>query len=398
MPEVLLGGNSEIRLPDDYMERRKLHKGQAFWLGEMEGGLVLYPRKPDIWKLYVEPTTTCNLHCATCIRNTWKDPLDHMKMETFDNLESQLDDLPEIKEVVFSGSGEPTAHPHIFEMLFRMKKRGYVVTLASNGTLLNEKWIRQLIEMRLDKIVVSVDGVRPETFESIRDVALAKVIHNLEMLRDLKISEGSMKPALEIEFVAMKRNVDDLPGMIKLVSKLQASRLIVTNVLAYTEELRDEILYGYEPRPPLIPVDEANWPVANEDWAFMGTVDLPVMKWGAERHCRFIQSHATVVGWDGGVAPCYALSHNYSYYAIDGRKKNVTRYVLGNVNETPLAEIWMSEEYTRFRAEVQSFHFPSCPDCDLRDTCDLRGENEGCWGWNPSCADCLWAQDIIKCP
>ena len=33
--------------------------------------------------------------------------------------------------------------------------------------------------------------------------------------------------------------------------------------------------------------------------------------------------------------------------------------------------------------------FPSCPDCDLRDTCDLRKLNEGCWGWNPSCADCL---------
>jgi radical SAM protein with 4Fe4S-binding SPASM domain len=105
-----------------------------------------------------------------------------------------------------------------------------------------------------------------------------------------------------------------------------------------------------------------------------------------------------VVGWDGGVAPCYALSHNYSYYAIDGRKKNVTRYVLGNVNDSSLAEIWMSEDYTRFRSEVLIFHFPSCPDCDLRDTCDLRELNEGCWGWNPSCADCLWAQDIVICP
>ena len=283
-------------------------------------------------------------------------------------------------------------------MISRMKKRGYATTVASNGTLWNKKWIRRLFNLRVDKVVVSVDGTRPETFESIRDVALAKVIHNLEMLRDLKLSEGSMKPALEIEFVAMKRNVDDLPDMVRLAAELQASRLIVTNVLAYTEKLKDEILYGYAPRPPLLPVDMANWAVVNEDWAFMGTVDLPVMKWGAERRCKFIQNHATVVGWDGGVAPCYALSHNYAYYAIDGRKKNVTRYVLGNVNETPLAEIWMSEEYVRFRAEVRSFHFPSCPDCDLRDTCDLREENDGCWGWNPSCADCLWAQDIIKCP
>ena len=104
------------------------------------------------------------------------------------------------------------------------------------------------------------------------------------------------------------------------------------------------------------------------------------------------------IGWDGGVSPCYALSHNYHYHAIDGCRKQVQRYVLGNVNQTPLDEIWMTEEYMRFRAEVGVFHFPSCPDCDLRDTCDLRKDNEGCWGLNPSCADCLWAQDIIRCP
>ncbi len=26
------------------------------------------------------------------------------------------------------------------------------------------------------------------------------------------------------------------------------------------------------------------------------------------------------------------------------------------------------------------------------------GSNDGCWGWCPSCADCLWAQVIVPCP
>ncbi|MEW5719342.1 MAG: SPASM domain-containing protein, partial [Chloroflexota bacterium] len=80
------------------------------------------------------------------------------------------------------------------------------------------------------------------------------------------------------------------------------------------------------------------------------------------------------------------------------RQKQVARYVLGDVGAQSLAEVWMTENYVRFRSEVRGFHFPSCPDCDLRETCDLRGRNEGCWGWNPSCADCLWAQDIVRCP
>jgi MoaA/NifB/PqqE/SkfB family radical SAM enzyme len=126
-------------------------------------------------------------------------------------------------------------------------------------------------------------------------------------------------------------------------------------------------------------------------------MELPRMNWGAERRCRFVGSRALVVGWDGAVSPCYALSHSYPY-TIFGRHKEVTRYTFGDVNEMDLAAIWTSDDYVRFRAEVRRFNFPSCVDCDLRDTCDITESNDGCWGWCPSCADCLWAQDIVRCP
>jgi len=92
------------------------------------------------------------------------------------------------------------------------------------------------------------------------------------------------------------------------------------------------------------------------------------------------------------------LSHNYRYQTIDSRQKQVKRDAVGDLRKRPLAETWMSEEYGRFRSAVRAFHFPSCPDCELRASRDLRERNEGCWGWNPACADCLWAQDIVRCP
>ncbi len=61
------------------------------------------------------------------------------------------------------------------------------------------------------------------------------------------------------------------------------------------------------------------------------------------------------------MTPCYALSHNYSYLTIDGRRKQVARYTLGNVTQQSLLEIWTSEDYCRFRREVQDFHFPVVP-------------------------------------
>ena len=401
MPRVTSDDQGRLILPDDFMQRRRQagrHASRAnveYWLDEREGELILRPRLPDAHKLYIEATSGCNLQCRTCIRNVWSDPQAKMTVETFRQMMEGLDRLLELKRVVFTGFGEPLTHPQILDMIEMARQRDLAVTVGSNGLLLKPDLSRELVRLGVDRLVVSIDGVRPETYADVRGALLSQVLDNIRSLNNAKRQLSSLFPALGIEFVALKSNLSELADLTKLALHLNAARVLVSNVLPYTEEMRDEILYGYEPRPPF---KAAGWPVRADAWVMWGTLDLPRMHWGAERRCRFVQDKAIVIGWDGGVAPCYALSHNYSYFAIDGRKKQVSRYVLGNVSEQSLADTWMSEDYARFRGEVRAFHFPSCPNCDLRETCDLRERNEGCWGWNPSCADCLWAQDIVRCP
>lgn len=367
----------------------------TYWLDERDGDLILHPRLPDMCKVYLEPTTGCNLRCRSCIRNIWQDPQAHMSMDTFGRVMEGLSAFPELKRVIFTGFGEPLIHPDILTMVHAVRARGVDVSIGTNGLALDANMSRELVALGVDRLVVSLDGVRPETYEGIRGAMLAEVLENIRALNEIKRQMASLTPVLGIEFVALKQNVAELKDLTGLASRLGAARVLVTNVLPYTEEMREGVLYGYEPRAPFL---SSGWPVRADAWVMWGNLELPRMHWGAERSCRFVRDKALVVGWDGGVAPCYALSHNYSYFAVDGRKKEVQRYVFGNVNERSLAEIWMSENYVRFRSEVREFHFPSCPDCDLRATCDLRERNEGCWGWNPSCADCLWAQDIVRCP
>ena len=395
MPKIISDDHGRLILPDDFLQRRRLASNAEFWLDEREGELVLRPRLPDARKLYIEATTGCNLQCRTCIRNVWSDPQAKMSMDTFRRLESSLDGLSTLARVVFTGFGEPLTHPNILEMIEAVRKRNLAVTVGSNGLLLKPDMARELVRLGVDRLVVSVDGVRPETYADVRGAMLSEVLSNIRHLNEAKRELGSLFPALGIEFVVLKSNLSELAELTGLASRLNASRVLVSNVLPYTEEMRDEILYGYEPRPPF---KAGGWPVKADAWVMWGTLELPRMHWGAERRCRFVQDRSIVVGWDGGVTPCYALSHTYSYFAIDGRKKQVSRYLLGNANEQTLSEIWMAEDYVRFRGEVHGFHFPSCPNCDLRESCDLRERNEGCWGWNPSCADCLWAQDIVRCP
>ncbi len=377
-------------------ERYGLKNGTGFLVEMTDIGVVLHPLVPDVRKIYVEITTRCNLNCRTCVRNIWAEPLQDMDTTTFERLVAQLKDLPEISEVFFGGYGEPLYHPHFLDFAGALKELKLRVGVSTNGTLLDEVKAEAMVHLGIDSVIVSIDGVNPETFADIRQGAeLKAVLDNISRLNAVKEKMRSPLPRIGIEFVALKSNADEIPLLPALAKKLGASRVLVTHVLPHTLEMAAEALYGRNEVPPFPSLP--GWPFRSGDWLLWGVVEFPRMNWGAERRCRFIASNALVIGWDGGVSPCYALSHSYPYY-IFGRRKEVKRYTFGNINQKPLAEIWTSEDYVRFRAEVRRFHFPSCVDCHLRDTCDITASNDGCWGWCPSCADCLWAQDIIRCP
>lgn len=395
MPNIKPNNNGEISIPADFFKRRNLDPNTQFWLDEREGDLILYPRQPDARKLYIEATTACNLTCHTCIRNSWTDPHAHMNDATFQRILESIKNLPQLERVIFTSFGEPMVNPKLFSMIEAIRNLNLEITLGSNGVLLTEQVSRDLIRLGVDQLVVSIDGGRPATYQDIRGTQLSIIIKNLETFNRVKKELGVVKPSLAVEFVAMRSNQDELIEVLNLASELNAARLVVSNVLPYTEDMNDEKLYGYGPKEPL---NTGSWPVKSDAWIRWGVIETPRMFWGAERRCRFVQDKSMVVSWDGNVSPCYAYSHSYQYYAIDGVQKKVDQYSLGNVNQQFLDEIWMSQEYTCFRSNVRSFHFPSCPDCDLRETCDLRQDNQGCWGPNPSCADCLWAQDIVRCP
>jgi Fe-coproporphyrin III synthase len=395
MPKVSSINGKGVILPEDFMQRRKLPPELEFWLDERDGDLILHPCLPDARKLYIEATTACNLECRTCIRNVWNDPQAHMKMDTFQCIVRSLDGLPNLERVIFTSFGEPFTHPRLLEMVEAVRRYDLAVTIGTNGLLVTSSIARDLVKLGVDRVIFSIDGGNPETYAKVRGARLSQVVDNIRILNDAKQRLSAVYPAVGIEFVVLRSNVAELADLARLGAELNVSRLLISHVLPYTAEMREEVLYSHQPVPPF---RTSSWALKAGAWVMWATQEMPRMHWGAERRCRFVQNHAIVVGWDGGVSPCYALSHNYSYYAIDGQNKQVSRYTFGDVNLKQLNEIWTSEDYVRFRSEVKANHFPSCPDCDLRECCDLRQQNKGCWGWSPSCSDCLWAQDIVRCP
>jgi MoaA/NifB/PqqE/SkfB family radical SAM enzyme len=118
---------------------------------------------------------------------------------------------------------------------------------------------------------------------------------------------------------------------------------------------------------------------------------------GQERgRCPFIERGSLSIGWDGSVSPCLALMHNYTTY-LNGVRRTVRRYTLGNINGSNLKSIWSENEYVAFRKRVAAFDFSPCTWCG---GCSWSETNEeDCFANTfPTCGGCLWAQGVIQCP
>ena len=276
MPKVKIDEHHRLTLPAEFLQPRHLAPDTEYWLEEREGDLIFHPRLPDVRKIYIEPTTSCNLRCSICIRNVWEDPEAEMSMDTFQHLVEGLEELPNRNRVIFTGFGEPLTHPHILEMIQQVRERDLAVTLGTNGLLLDGETGRRIVEMGVDRLVVSMDGVKPETYAGIRGATLSQVLDNIRTLNEAKSKQGSLFPALEIEFVALKSNFSELAELAGLAIRSSAARVLVSNVLPYSESMRGEILYGYEPIPPL---STCGWPVKADAWLTWGTMERPRMHW-----------------------------------------------------------------------------------------------------------------------
>lgn len=362
---------------------------------EIEGGLFLHRPSKDLEQVYLEVTTRCNLNCITCIRNNWEDPGGDLSLDLYNRLLQQLAAFPRLKTIHFGGFGEPLVHPHLLSMVISARDAGYSVKISSNGMLLDNKLAQAFVKVGVREIIVSCDSPDLREFAHIRTGGNLRLMEqNLLGLTHLKRRVSRRYPRISLEFVLMKQNLNQLNNLPPFAQRVGASHVLVTNLLPYTQNMVSEILYD---DPPLISISQEYWVSPEITFAPRFGISLPRMQWGAARRCNFIENRTISIAWDGRVSPCYPLLHPHTCYVF-GRKKDVSSYTLGNVADTDLIDIYYKPEYVKFRNRVRLFQFPSCVDCELKETCDFPAANEDCWGANPSCADCLWAQNIIRCP
>jgi len=402
--------DGSVRFSPDLVKKLGFLPGCAIGYETNEHTVLLHRPIQSLNRVYVEATNSCNLMCTTCIRNVWQEKTGFMKFQMFENLLDSLMAEPLKPEIFFGGFGEPLTHPAILDMVKLAKEKGFPTMMITNGTRLSDEVIDRLIQIPLDMLWVSVDSICEDSYESIRDGAsFGSVLGNLGRFDSKRIALRTKLPELGIAYVAMKRTVEQLPDLVVYARKIHAKRVMVTNVLAHTEDLAMQRLYsrslresGWTDIDVILPrVDLKNQQMVQSLSGLARVLHTNLLEKQRSTTydcCPFVLKGSVSVRWDGHVSPCLPLLHMSPSY-LGSTKRINHAYSVGSLDEHSIVDIWNSKEYTALRNKLKSFEFAPCTMC-FHEGCEIVQENqEDCFGNSaPACGGCQWAQGFIQCP
>jgi MoaA/NifB/PqqE/SkfB family radical SAM enzyme len=403
--------NGALAVPPELAKSLGLSPGAKLEVVLENGRAEVLPNIHSLNRLYIEPTSRCNLACRTCIRNTWDEPMGDMDAATFDGLVAGLGRFPHLESVMFGGFGEPTAHPRILDMVRAVKALGLRAEMTTNATLLDDALVDGLLRERLDTLWISLDGTTEESFAAARPGAgFARVLENVDRLARRNGRDGR-GIEIAIAFVVTKTNLGDVPHLDRLARSVGARRILVSHVLPYSETMEKEMLclqtltletFTFAPGKTELSLPRMDVNDTTKDALFrllQGFENLTFMGNRVAvdgRRCRFVHGRTAFVRWDGRVSPCMGLLHSHRTF-LYGLERRVRAHDFGSVRERPLPDIWESEAYARFRDKVKAFDFSPCHVCGGCSLLETNGED--CYGNAfPACGGCLWAQGVIQCP
>lgn len=340
-----------------------------------------------IKKIYIELTNRCNLTCDMCYRHSWDNTLGDMEKETIDNLYNQID---KPIAMVFGGIGEPTVAKNFEYAVDKFKE--YDLEITTNGIMSEEKLL--LICQNFKNVIISVDGTEADYYD-IRKTDFDNVKRTIEYIYKYRKKNDTKIPSMEFAFVISKINKEAIYKVIDCASKNDIKKILMSHLLPQNLKQQNDICYtecynesGHE------------YVKLVNKYAYFGmrvVVSFPFMEIKTDRVCHFVENNFTYIDYNGEVSPCYRFANTYTEFVF-GREKTVLKHSFGNILNDSINDIYNSKSYKIFRDSVLHVDHPSCVDCDLRDGCSYVDDTEfDCLGNSPSCGDCLWNRNIIRC-
>jgi MoaA/NifB/PqqE/SkfB family radical SAM enzyme len=319
--------------------------------------------------LYLETTNRCNLLCTTCPRTYEElEPPADMSWKLFTSI---VDQVPNLHRAVLHGIGEPMLVKNLPRMVRYLKDRGTYVLFNTNGTVLNEKNGRALIEADLDELRVSFDAANAESYHAIRGKNyFNRILKNVRAFRELQEREGHTKPRVSAWLTGLRETIEELPDFVRVaaetgVKEVYLQRLVFFNENAIGKARPDQALYEKLSSEETVYLERAAEVAKTLGVTFSasGAASEPGMS---------LKRHDDGSPWSMCRRPWTVM-----YFTANGRalpcciapfsQRGYENYTLGDATQQSLRDIWAGPAYRDFRKALMSNKPPdACASCGLR--------------------------------
>lgn len=298
------------------------------------------------FKLQIEPTNKCNLHCPLC-------PVGSNKLEreskhmTFDMFRSIIDDMEQyLLFLILWNWGEPFTNPELPKMIRYAHEHGIKTVTSTNAHFLsNEDYVRQIFESGLTTLIVAIDSLEDEKYTIYRKGGKLEIATlGLKNLTRMKKELGS-ETQINLRMIVMRQNEHEVDRM-REFAKAVGADIFTAKTL--------------NPSCGLDSLDSESVPLNPKYRRYeykKGTFE----RIKVDNSCTRVFSMANIFA-GGEVVPCG--------YDFKGELK------VGSILERPFSEIWMSREFAEMRRRIwhEQQSIPKCKACIINFKFTKNGE------------------------
>ena len=256
-------------------------------------------------------------------------------------------------------------------MVRYLKDHGSYVLFNTNGTLLNERNGRALIEAGLDELRVSLDASNAKSFRAVRGKDyFGRILRNVRAFRDLQEREGKDRPRVSAWLTGLKETIAELPAFVRLAAEISVREVYLQRLVFFENDAiglarPDQALYEQMTRE-----DAAHLEAATELARAHG---ITFSASGAASEPGISLKRQD----DGSPWTLCRRPWTVMYFTANGRalpcciapfsQRGYENYTLGDATQQTLREIWNGAAYRSFRQALLSDKpSASCANCGLR--------------------------------
>lgn len=317
-------------------------------------------------EFWIELTSKCPFDCVFCSRASLRGKGEHMDFELYQKLIAQMQNPRVIR---LNYSGESIHYPHLTEAIALAKATGARVELVTVLSSAKPKVIESLVKEKLDRLTISIHALSEPMYQQIYGHSTVESLcENLALIQSAKKSLNTHLPLIDFAFVAMERNLQELPLVVALandsgvqqidihpvirrdeIPETFSQELIAGNLTSHFRLQLSQTLGDLEAAYPHINMNVSNKEL--EQTSCLGNFPVaypPVLPEGAKIFsCEQNPWDTVHVLANGDLVSCEVRD----------------QIPLGNLRNSDLRSIWHSESYQAFRRSYTAGLDEKCRHC-----------------------------------